>query len=84
MEILKGGMLGRRPKSVRIDHALEFECPVCGAKRGERCHVQPGVISFESHPGRIPNTGSKIARFFEGRMVPMICRSDFPTGWDAA
>jgi len=35
-----------------FDPALKFVCPVCEAPWGERCHVQVGVIRFESHYDR--------------------------------
>ena len=31
------------------DPALEVVCPVCEATANERCHVQPGVLRFDSH-----------------------------------
>jgi hypothetical protein len=31
------------------DPSLMFVCPVCEAARGEPCHLQIGVVRFESH-----------------------------------
>jgi hypothetical protein len=31
------------------DPSLMFVCPVCDAAWGEPCHVQIGVVRFESH-----------------------------------
>ena len=36
-----------------VDSALKFICPVCEAPWGERCHVQVGVVRFESHLERM-------------------------------
>jgi len=85
MKILLGGMLERRFKEVRIDSALDFTCPICDAKRGERCHVQPGVIRFESHSERAFLADDATKRLFaEERVFSLIGRPQFPDGWDAA
>jgi hypothetical protein len=34
------------------DPSLKFVCPVCEASPRERCHVNVGVICFESHRQR--------------------------------
>jgi hypothetical protein len=34
------------------DPSLMFVCPVCDAAWGEPCHVQIGIVRFESHYGR--------------------------------
>jgi hypothetical protein len=36
----------------QFDPALKFACPVCEALWGEPCHVQVGVVRFESHQER--------------------------------
>jgi len=33
-------------------NAIDFECPVCGAKRGERCHTITGKANPVSHAKR--------------------------------
>ena len=33
-------------------NAIDFECPVCGAKPGERCHTLTGKITPVSHSKR--------------------------------
>jgi hypothetical protein len=35
------------------DLSLKFVCPVCGAGSQERCHVQVGIIRYESHSERV-------------------------------
>ena len=37
---------------IQKDPSLEFICPVCEAPRGERCHVEIGVLLLESHSER--------------------------------
>jgi hypothetical protein len=37
---------------VMNDPSLGFICPVCEAPRGEPCHVEDGVLRFESHSER--------------------------------
>jgi hypothetical protein len=33
-------------------NAIDFECPVCGAKAGERCHTLTGKANPVSHAKR--------------------------------
>ncbi len=33
-------------------NAIDFECPVCGAKPGERCHTLTGKATPVSHAKR--------------------------------
>ena len=33
-------------------NAIDFECPTCGAKAGERCHTLTGKATPVSHPKR--------------------------------
>jgi hypothetical protein len=33
-------------------NAIDFECPVCGAKPGERCHTATGKANPVSHAKR--------------------------------
>ena len=33
-------------------NAIDFECPVCGAKPGERCHTLTGKANPVSHAKR--------------------------------
>ena len=33
-------------------NAIDFECPVCGAKPGERCHTLTGKANPVSHARR--------------------------------
>ena len=33
-------------------NAIDFECPECGAKPGERCHTYTGKMQPVSHPKR--------------------------------
>jgi hypothetical protein len=33
-------------------NAIDFECPVCGAKPGERCHTLTGKANPVSHSKR--------------------------------
>lgn len=33
-------------------NAIDFECPVCGAKAGERCHTLTGKATPVSHSKR--------------------------------
>ena len=33
-------------------NAIDFECPVCGAKPGERCHTMTGKANPVSHAKR--------------------------------
>jgi len=33
-------------------NAIDFECPQCGAKPGERCHTLTGKVTPVSHPKR--------------------------------
>jgi len=85
MKILLGGIQGRKAKEIRIDPALAFTCPVCDAKKGERCHVQPGVIRFEPHEERIDRSDKATVRLYaESKMLSTIARPQFPQGWDAA
>jgi hypothetical protein len=39
---------------------LNFTCPVCEATPGERCHVQIGVVRFESHLEREQLTSGEL------------------------
>jgi hypothetical protein len=53
MRTINGGTPRKMVKAVRDDSSLEVDCPVCDAKRKERCHIQPGVVRFESHLDRM-------------------------------
>ena len=35
-----------------VMNAIDFECPVCGAKPGERCHTLTGKANPVSHAKR--------------------------------
>jgi hypothetical protein len=48
MRLLQGGKLAKRIEILN-DPALNVDCPVCEAALGVRCHVQPGVVRFDSH-----------------------------------
>jgi hypothetical protein len=52
MKLLHGA---RSMKKIQLDEdpALEVACPVCEAAPKERCHVQRGVIRFDSHWERL-------------------------------
>jgi len=40
------------PIVVQQDPSLKYVCPVCEASPQERCHVDVGIIRFESHRQR--------------------------------
>jgi hypothetical protein len=84
MKVLLGGLLERKVKEVRIDRTLDFPCPVCDARRGERCRVQRGVIRFEPHSARTDLANETARLFAEERVFSFISGPKFPNGWDAA
>jgi hypothetical protein len=49
MRIIDGGMARKTSKAIQDDSSLEVACPVCEALPKEPCHVQAGVVRFESH-----------------------------------
>jgi hypothetical protein len=48
MTLLQGGHSAKRIEILN-NPAAQVVCPVCGAKRGIPCHVQPTVLRFDSH-----------------------------------
>jgi hypothetical protein len=48
MTLLQGGHSAKRIEILN-NPAAQVVCPVCGAKRGVPCHVQPTVLRFDSH-----------------------------------